>query len=115
MAHGKENRLLSQIENRIFDHLIRQSDEAIAYENDEQEMEEDTNRNSDNDNSIEQNESIEENDEEAPFCLDDADPRAGKGDVVIPQIHIDYENMARILIEAASKKEVGLLLNFIST
>ena len=113
MAHGKENRLLSQIENRIFDHLIRQSDVAIAYEDDEQEMEEDTDRNSDN--SIEQNESIDDNDEDAPFCLDDADPRAGKGDVVIPQIHIDYENMARILIEAASKKEVGLFLNYIST
>lgn len=83
---------------------------AIAYEDDDEEIEEDTDHNTENDNSIEKPESMEDNDEEAIFCLDEADPRAGKGDVIIPQIHIDYENMARILIEAGSKKEVGSFL-----
>ena len=105
LVRGNEDRLSSQIESRIFVHLIRQSDIAIAYEEDDEEMEEDEESYPEKKDGMDKDESIED-EEEALFCLDDADPRAGKGDVTIPQIHIDYENMGRILIEAGSKKEV---------
>merc|ERR1712018_454286 len=103
LTWGKEERLSSQIEIRVFDHLIRQSDVAIAYEEDDDdensEMEDDTTFGTDVDNS--------DTVDEEPISLNDADPRAGKGDVVLPQLKIDYEKIAKIVLEAGSKKEVG--------
>ena len=109
LTWGKEERLLSQIEVRVFDHLIRQSDVAIAYEEDEDEdndeMEDESTLETDIDNS--------DTNTEEQFSFKDADPRAGQGDIVLPQLKIDYEKIAKIVLEAGSKKEVHLIKYFI--
>ena len=109
LAWGNEERLLSHIENRIFDHLIRQSDVAIQYEEDDDEVvDNDETGGSENGNVLgEKNGTYKNNDDEEDSFLDDADPRAGRGDVILPQIPLDYENVAKKLLEAGSKKEVG--------
>ena len=108
LAKGSEERLLSQIETRIFDHLIRQSDVAMAYEEDDEENQDENSVEFDEEKSTSQSITADSDDEEL-FSLEDADPRAGKGDVVLPQINVNSENMSKILLEAGSKKEVGLV------
>ena len=109
LTWGKEERLSSQIEIRVFDHLIRQSDVAIAYEeedddDDQEEMDEDSLSNGE----IEKHDISEDEEDDEQFSLDDADPRAGKGDVVLPQLKVDFEKMAKITLEAGSSKDVGV-------
>merc|ERR1712062_669383 len=109
LTWGKEERLSSQIEVRVFDHLIRQSDVAIAYEeedddDDQEEMDEDSLSNGE----IEKHDISEDEEDDEKFSLDDADPRAGKGDVVLPQFKVDFEKMAKITLEAGSSKDVGV-------
>ena len=111
LTWGTEERLLSQIETRVFDHLIRQSDVAIEYEDDdEEEVDEEAHNESEDDSEpkTESDKSDNSDDEEGEesFTLDDADPRAGKGDVVLPQLKVDFEKISKILLEAGSKKEV---------
>ena len=105
LAWGNEERLLSHIENRIFDHLIRQSDVAVEYDEDDDE-EDDNDETSDIENATEHSSTNKDDDDEDEYCLNDADPRAGRGDVTLPQIPVDYENVAKTLLEAGSKKEV---------
>merc|ERR1711994_801141 len=109
LTWGKEERLSSQIEIRVFDHLIRQSDVAIAYEeedddDDQEEIDEDSLANGE----IEKPDISEDEEDDEKFSLDDADPRAGKGDVVLPQLKVDFEKMAKITLEAGSSKDVGV-------
>lgn len=106
LAKGKEDRLLSQIEIRIFDHLIRQSDVALEYEDDDEEEQDDIVTDSEHDDLTEHKNTVDK-DEEELFSLEDADPRAGTGDFILPQINVNSVNMAKILLEAGSKKEVS--------
>ena len=117
LTWGTEERLLSQIETRVFDHLIRQSDVAIAYEeeDDDDELDEEAHNESEDDSEskTESDKSDNSDDEEGEesFTLDDADPRAGNGDVVLPQLQVDFEKIGKILLEAGSKKEVNIKVN----
>merc|ERR1712141_648041 len=105
LACGQEERLLSHIEIRIFDHLVRQSDVATEYEQDEDDDDEAESEQEQRD-LVESSKTLDNDSEEGDFSIEDADPRAGKGDVTLPQICVDYKNISKILLEAGSKKEV---------
>ena len=105
LACGQEGRLLSHIEIRIFDHLVRQSDVATEYEQDEDDDDEAESEKEQRD-LVESSKTLDNDGEEGDFSIEDADPRAGKGDVTLPQICVDYNNISKILLEAGSKKEV---------
>ena len=116
LTWGKEERLLSQIETRVFDHLIRQSDVAIAYEDDDEEsVDAEVNDTEEDSSSRAESEKSDNSDDEdtEQFSLDDADPRAGKGDVVLPQLKVDFGQLGKILLDAGSKKEVKLEIFFL--
>ena len=104
LACGQEERLLSHIEIRIFDHLVRQSDVATEYEQDEDDDVEAEIEQEQGD-LVESSKTLDD-DGDGDFSIEDADPRAGKGDVTLPQISVDYKNISKILLEAGSKKEV---------
>ena len=105
LACGQEGRLQSHIEIRIFDHLVRQSDVATEYEQDEDDDDEAESEQEQRD-LVESSKTLVNDSEEGDFSIEDADPRAGKGDVTLPQICVDYNNISKILLEAGSKKEV---------
>ena len=104
LACGQEERLLSHIEIRIFDHLVRQSDVATEYEQDEDDDVEAEIEQEQGD-LVESSKTLDD-DGDGDFSIEDVDPRAGKGDVTLPQICVDYKNISKILLEAGSKKEV---------
>jgi len=108
IVQGEEVRLVDQIEERIFNHLIRQSDVALAYEegSDDEDMEEQMNEEEEEgeDNDVE-----EGDDEDASnnFDLAASDPRAGVGDVCLPQLDLDYNRLAEVLLKAGGEASVG--------
>merc|ERR1711899_314123 len=71
---------------------------------DQEEMDEDSLSNGE----IEKHDISEDEEDDEQFSLDDADPRAGKGDVVLPQLKVDFEKMAKIILEAGASKDVGV-------
>ena len=107
LALGYEERLLNQIENRIFDHLIRQSDVAIAYEEDDEDSDIGDGKFNSDDAIANVEKSSKDKCIEEEFVIDDADPRAGRGDVTLPQIQMDYQKLAEKLLETGGKKEVS--------
>merc|ERR1712141_433266 len=104
LACGQEERLLSHIEIRIFDHLVRQSDVATEYEQDEEDDVE-AEIEQEKGDLVESSKTLDD-DGDGDFSIEDVDPRAGKGDVTLPHISVDYKNISKILLEAGSKKEV---------
>ena len=100
---------------------MRQSDVGIAYEesdeddgdDDEEEGTENGTNGVDNDDDDddEDYEDIEEDDDDVKGILDDGakDPRAGKVDVVLPQLQPDFEKLSGALFEAGSGKQVAKL------
>jgi len=88
---------------------MRQSDVGIAYEeassdedDDDDEIDEGDDASGDEENNV-----IVEDDED--FLMDETvkDPRAGKVDVVLPQLQPDFEKLADALFLAGSAKEVA--------
>jgi len=111
---GRESRLVEQIEERIFNHLIRQSDVALAYEEgSDQEMEDEESDLLNGDKSDGEEEEVEEEQEGegedggSKFDLLASDPRAGVGDVCLPQLDLDYNRLAEVLFKAGGETSVG--------
>ena len=104
LTWGSEERLLSHIENRIFDHLIRQSDVAVEYEEDNDEDDINDQIGNSEDKILKDHNKNDENEED---IFHETDPRAGRGDVILPQIQLDYGKVAKKLLEAGSNKEVA--------
>ena len=87
---------------------MRQSDVGIAYEeasddDDDEEMDE----GDDDVSGDEENNVVVDDDED--YLMDESvkDPRAGKVDVVLPQLQPDFEKLADALFLAGSAKEVS--------
>ena len=107
-----------QIEERVFRHLMRQTDEGIAYEeagvimtngdlSDDEDDEGDGQEDADGE-LLEQGSDEEQMDDEVGGGGGDVkDPRAGGVDVTIPQLQVDCAALAEALLEAGGQKGVG--------
>jgi hypothetical protein len=101
MVSGKEDRLRDHVAERIFHHLIRQSDPGIEWAVQEEMGDADLN----GDEDLE--EDMEEEDGEEVMEDDLAvDPRAGGVDVTLPQIQVDYQGLAKLLFDLGSGTDV---------
>ncbi len=119
LAASREERLRAQIEERVFKHLMRQTDLGIAYEEMEEESEEEEGSDDENEkdgsgdedadmlNGDESDDDEGEDEEEEEEQNGVLDPRAGRVDAVIPQLQTDLDGMSKILFDAASSKAVG--------
>jgi len=109
IVEGEEDRLVDQIEERIFNHLIRQSDVALAYEEgSDDDMEDQLTSDQEEENEDENGGEVgKEEDRESKFDLLTSDPRAGVGDVCLPQLDLDYNRMAEVLFKAGGEASVG--------
>ena len=113
VATSTDLRLIEHTEERIFNHLLRQSDPGIKYQMEEDGLEEEDDANDAENGSIENghqnghengdNESEEEEEEEEVGA---EDPRAGRVSVVIPQIAVDYTGIADSLFQLGSKESM---------
>merc|ERR1712037_451598 len=86
VATSTDLRLIEHTEERIFNHLLRQSDPGIKYQMEEDGLEEEE----------------EDNDGEGSA----EDPRAGRVSVVIPQVAVDYAGIADNLFQLGSKENM---------
>merc|ERR1712130_454646 len=113
VATSTDLRLIEHTEERIFNHLLRQSDPGIKYQMEEDGLEEEDDVNDAENGSIENghqnghengdNEGEEEEEEEEVGA---EDPRAGRVSVVIPQIAVDYTGIADSLFQLGSKESM---------
>ncbi len=96
---------------------MRQSDVGIAYEesdNEEESGDADATENGTNGDAVsgdddddDDYEDINDDDDEMLVDEDAKDPRAGKVDVVLPQLQPNYEKLSGALFEAGSGKHVS--------
>jgi len=97
---------------------MRQSDVGIAYEegdsgdeDDDEEMDEgeDEEIGDEEGDDVAGGEDDEDDEDDEDMELDESikDPRAGKVDVILPQLQPDYEKLAEALFQAGSAKEVS--------
>merc|ERR550519_1706073 len=119
VATSTDLRLIEHTEERIFNHLLRQSDPGIKYQMEEDGLEEEDeevseangaengssenghkNGHTNGDGASDEEEEEENNLEEG----DVEDPRAGRVSVVIPQIAVDYKGLAEELFQLGSKE-----------
>ena len=105
---GHDDRLGDHIEERIFQHLMMQSDVGIAYEEEDSEDDEDDDVEDEMDQDDDDDGIMD--DEEGDISLLDGmsaqDPRAGRVDVTIPQLIVDYKALAEQLYEAGKDQKV---------
>merc|ERR1719350_978793 len=121
VATATDLRLIEHTEERIFNHLLRQSDPGIKYQMEEDGIEEEdeevSEENGAENGSIEnghenghKNGDGESDDEEEEEDNDGEgsaeDPRAGRVSVVIPQIAVDYKGIAEELFQLGSKENM---------
>lgn len=99
-------RLLAHIESRIFQHLMRQSDLGIAYDEylqgnlDETDIPSSDNEEEDDSETEVIDIASEEDEAEADAGVDEPlDPRAGGVHVTIPQLEPDFQQISRDLFE----------------
>merc|ERR1719193_3011781 len=127
VATSTDLRLIEHTEERIFNHLLRQSDPGIKYQMEEDGLEEEedeekvseangaengsianghenghANGHENGDGESEEEEDEENNDEEESA----EDPRAGRVSVVIPQVAVDYPGIAENLFQLGSKENM---------
>merc|ERR1711915_1035501 len=95
---GQDDRYRDHIVERIFNHLIRQSDAGIKWQ-----MEEDGYDVNENDED-EESEAKADEEEESPEGAED--PRAGNVDSYIPQIQVEYLQLSERLFELGSLEGV---------
>ena len=106
-----EERLRKHIVERIFKHLLRQSDPGIEWEMGEDDGDE---LNGEPESNEESNDDMEEAEENGDGGMDvdvpeengvdgPLDPIAGKVDVVIPQLSVDYEALSKKFFTLGSK------------
>merc|ERR1719234_1085276 len=126
VANSTDSRLIQHTEERIFNHLLRQSDPGIKYQMEEDGMEEEeeefseangaengsivnghenghANGHENGDGDEEEEEEDEENNDEEEGAKD---PRAGRVSVVIPQVAVDYAGIAENLFQLGSKEKM---------
>merc|ERR1719350_1421657 len=114
VATSVDSRLIEHTEERIFNHLLRQSDPGIKYqmEEDGMDLEEDdaheTNgaHNGSSENGHENGDGGSEDEEDNDGEGSAEDPRAGRVSVVIPQIAVDYKGIADNLFQLGSKENM---------
>merc|ERR1719430_1946529 len=118
VATSTDLRLIEHTEERIFNHLLRQSDPGIKYQMEEDGIEEEDeevseengaengsiengheNGHKKGDGESDDEEEEEDNNEEGGA----EDPRAGRVSVVIPQVAVDYAGIADNLFQLGSK------------
>merc|ERR1719319_1679571 len=106
VATTADARLRQHAEERIFNHLVRQSAPGIRYQMEEDGMaeEEEGEDNGADDDSEEEGE-VEEGEEESAEKGAE-DPRAGRGDVVIPQISVNYARLGEAVFARGAGEEV---------
>ena len=103
IAKGEDDRLADHINERIYEHLMRQSDIGIASEEAldgglESEDEED-----------DETENLGSDDEEAELAMQNTaqDPRAGNVSVTLSQLKVDFEKLSEILFAAGNAEEIS--------
>merc|ERR1712130_403943 len=114
VATSTDLRLIEHTEERIFNHLLRQSDPGIKYQMEEDGLEEEEEEEASEPNGAENgstknghenghgnSDDEEENDDEEGGA---EDPRAGRVSVVIPQVAVDYTGIADNLFQLGSKE-----------
>lgn len=103
LAHGDDERLAKHIVERIFQHLMRQSDVGIAtedaFENGDEDEEESV--------ADEEMEQDSDEDEDMPDLNEAKDPRAGNVSVVLPQLKPDFVKLADKLFGYGGKKDLS--------
>merc|ERR1719430_434203 len=121
VATSTDLRLIEHTEERIFNHLLRQSDPGIKYQMEEDGIEEEDeevseengaengsiengheNGHKNGDGESDDEEEEEDNNEEGGA----EDPRAGRVSVVIPQVAVDYTGIADNLFQLGSKQNM---------
>ena len=121
VATSTDLRLIEHTEERIFNHLLRQSDPGIKYQMEEDGLEEEDeevseangaengssenghkNGHTNGDGASDEEEEEEDNDDEGGA----EDPRAGRVSVVIPQVAVDYVGIADNLFQLGSKENM---------
>jgi len=119
VATSTDLRLIVHTEERIFNHLLRQSDPGIKYQMEEDGLEEEEeevseangaengstengNKNGHKNGDGESDEEEDDNDGEGSA----EDPRAGRVSVVIPQVAVDYAGIADNLFQLGSKENM---------
>lgn len=114
LSTNREPRLKEHVIQRIFNHLIRQSDAGIAWEIRKEleskqdagmEMEEEDSE-EEGEDTVEAEEEMEEQDDNESASKAE-DPRAGKVDVELPQLPVNYAQLSRKLFELGSTSGVS--------
>lgn len=98
LAHGDDDRMAKHVNERIYQHLMRQSDLGIASE--------EALENGDHE---EEGEEEEEDDDEDIIASDEGvkDPRAGSVSVNLPQLKPDFSKVANLLFKVGSEKNIS--------
>ena len=108
VATSTDLRLIEHSEERIFNHLLRQSDPGIKYQMEEDGLEEEGEEGAKKNGAENghENGDAESDDEEENIEAERGaeDPRAGRVSVVIPQVAVDYLGIADNLFELGSKE-----------
>merc|ERR1711874_372933 len=102
LAEGEDERLAKHIEERIYQHLMRQSDVGVASEEAlDGNVEE-------SDEDFEAKENDDEPEEEGLIVENDIkDPRAGNVSVTLPQLKADFNQLADYLFKVGSEKGIS--------
>merc|ERR1712168_904142 len=103
LAEGEDERLAKHIEERIYQHLMRQSDIGVASEEaldgNVEESEDDLEAEENEDEDMEEEELILENGAK--------DPRAGNVSVTLPQLKADFNQLADYLFQIGSAQGIS--------
>ena len=100
-----EKRLRDHVVERIFNHLLRQSDPGIKWQNEEFEQEDEEEEELNEENTNEEDDGVESEQEEEEMVAPE-DPRAGGVDAVIPQLSVDYLRLSEKMFELGSEEGV---------
>ena len=108
VAGSNDTRLREHAEERIFNHLLRQSDPGIDYQMEEDGMgeEDEEGEEEEGGDDDEEMEVDGEEEETAENGADPEDPRAGRVNVMIPQISVEYGKIGEELFQLGSKEGV---------
>jgi len=106
LVSSKEDRLRDHVAERIFHHLVRQSDPGIEWAVNEEMGGVEENGDEDEEEAMEEEDEEEQQAEEDGEDDSAVDPRAGGVDVILPQIQVDYQGLAQQLFDLGSGSAV---------
>ena len=99
-----ETRLTDHVVERIFKHLLRQSDPGIDWQNEELQQDGETeNEEEEESEAAEDEDNPAESDEDEEMVAPE-DPRAGGVHAVIPQLTVDYQGLSEKMFEVGSEE-----------